>query len=122
MRLCLALLAATLIVGDASGALADPAVEQGDPEKGKQVFMIYCVTCHGEHGDGKGPVGKTLQPPPRDFTVGKFLYGGTDQAIFEVITNGAASKGGSPLMAPWGAVITEQDRWNLVAFVRSLKK
>jgi hypothetical protein len=39
-----------------------------------------------------------------------------------VITNGAASKGGSALMAPWGAVIPEADRWALVKYIRSLHK
>jgi mono/diheme cytochrome c family protein len=95
---------------------ADP-----DPAKGKQVFSTYCVTCHGEKGDGQGPVGKTLNPPPRDFTKGDFKFGGTDKDLFEVISNGAAAKGGSPLMAPWGAVVPEADRWALVKFIRTLK-
>ena len=77
---------------------AGPALAQDDP--GKQIFNIYCATCHGENGDGQGPVGKTLQPPPRDFTKADFKYGGSDQDLFDVISNGAASKGGSPLMAP----------------------
>lgn len=101
-----------------SSAQADAA----DVTVGEQRFKLYCVTCHGENGDGQGPVGKTLNPPPRDFRKGDFVYGGTDQAIFEVITNGAASKGGSPLMAPWGAVIPENERWALVKFIRSLKQ
>jgi high-affinity iron transporter len=100
------------------GAAADPA----QVERGKQLYSTYCATCHGPNGDGQGPVGKTLNPPPRDFTKAEFKYGGTDKDIFEVISNGAASKGGSPLMAPWGAVISEQDRWALVAYIRSLKK
>jgi mono/diheme cytochrome c family protein len=92
------------------------------PAKAKQVYDTYCQACHGPNGDGKGPVGVALQPPPRDFTKADFLYGGTDQDLFEVITNGAATKGGSPLMAPWGAVIPEADRHALVRFIRSLKK
>ena len=39
-----------------------------------------------------------------------------------MISNGAAAKGGSPLMAPWGAVIPEEDRWALVKYIRSLVK
>lgn len=111
----LALVAASSLTRSAGAA-------EGDPAKGKQVYTLYCTTCHGESGDGQGPVGKTLDPAPRDFTKADFKYGGTDQAIFEVITNGAASKGGSPLMAPWGAVIPEADRWALVAYIRTLKQ
>ena len=116
MRFCLTLLASLAVLG-ASVSLAQDEVAQG-----KQVYMLYCVTCHGESGDGQGPVGKTLNPPPRDFGSGDFKFGGTDQAIFDVISNGAAAKGGSPLMAPWGAVIPEADRWALVKFIRALKK
>lgn len=112
-------LAVGLLVGT-SQILADTS--GADPGKGQELFKIYCVTCHGESGDGSGPVGKTLNPPPRDFTKGDFQFGGTDQDLFEVISNGAASKGGSPLMAPWGAVIPEPDRWSLVAFIRTLRK
>ena len=106
-----------------AGLFAGPArAADGDAVKGGQVYALYCVTCHGATGDGQGPVGKTLQPPPRDFTMGDFKFGGDDQSVFDVISNGAASKGGSPLMAPWGAVIPEADRWGLVAYIRTLKK
>ncbi len=109
-------LALLSFLAGASSALAQ------DAANGQQIYSLYCVACHGEKGDGQGPVGKTLEPAPRDFTQGDFKYGGTDQAIFDVITNGAASKGGSPLMAPWSAVIPEADRWALVKHIRSLMK
>jgi mono/diheme cytochrome c family protein len=106
------------------GGAAPSKAEEGaiDPAKGKQAYDLFCVTCHGPSGDGKGPVGVTLDPPPRDFNAGEFKYGGSDQDVFDVITNGAAAKGGSPLMAPWGAVIPEADRWALVKYIRTLKK
>ncbi len=121
MRRTAALLLAPVLLWGASLALNAGAAD-ADPAKGKQVYEIYCQACHGPTGDGQGPVGKSLQPPPRDFTVGDFKFGGTDQDIFDVITNGAATKGGSPLMAPWGAVIPEADRWALVKYIHSLKK
>jgi mono/diheme cytochrome c family protein len=97
-------------------------VKAADATKGAQIFNMYCVSCHGPQGLGDGPVGKTLNPPPRNFQEAKFKYGDTPRAHFEVVTNGAASKGGSPLMAPWGAVIPEADRWSVIKFVMSLKK
>ncbi len=112
-------LAASLIL--ASVATADDKVASADVAKGKQAYSTYCFTCHGD-GSGNGPVGKTLKPPPRDFVTGDFKYGGSNQDIFEVISNGAASKGGSAMMAPWGAVIPEDTRWALVKYIRSLKK
>ena len=121
MRSAITLVLSTALLAASTLALA--GVEQGDAAKGKQLYTTYCVTCHGETGDGQGLVGKTLDPPPRDFTQGAFKFGDSDQDIYEVIINGGAAKGGSPLMAPWGAVIpSEADRWSLVVYVRSLKK
>ena len=117
-----ALLAAGVLSLVAGYASAAGSIADGDIEVGKQKFNTLCVSCHGEKGDGQGPVGKTLNPPPRDFTKGEFKYGGTDQDIFDVISNGAAAKGGSPLMAPWGAIVSEKERWGLVKYVRSLKQ
>ena len=118
-RLVPALLTLSLI---GAGSVALAQADSADAAKGAQVYQLYCVTCHGVKGDGQGPVGKALDPAPRDFTTGDFKYGGTDQDLFDVITNGAAAKGGSPLMAPWGAVISEADRWAIVKHIRSLKK
>ena len=120
----LALSTAVIAAGGALLVLGTPAlagIEQGNAEKGKEIYTIFCVTCHGELGDGQGLVGKTLDPPPRDFTKGEWKFGGTDQDIFDVISNGGAAKGGSPLMAPWGQIIPEADRWSLVIYVKSLK-
>ena len=120
--------AVALVLVFAAASLARAAddfeakVKAADAARGAQVFVQYCATCHGPQGLGDGPVGKTLTPPPRNFQEAKFKYGDTSKDHFEVITNGAASKGGSPLMAPWGKVISEQDRINLVKYVESLKK
>ena len=126
MRVLLGLGASLVILSAASAGLAadDAAakVAAADAANGAKVYKMYCETCHGPSGGGDGPVGKTLTPQPRNFQTGDFKYGGTDQAIFDVISNGAAPKGGSPLMAPWGAVVPEADRWALVKFIHSLKK
>ncbi len=120
--------AVALVLVFAAAAVARAAddaaakVKAADAARGAQVFAQYCATCHGPTGLGDGPVGKTLNPPPRNFQEAKFKYGDKDQDHFDVITNGAASKGGSPLMAPWGKVIPEADRWALVKYVVSLKK
>ncbi len=42
--------------------------------EGEESYLLYCRTCHGEKGDGKGPAAPALRPPPRDFTLGLFKF------------------------------------------------
>ncbi len=105
-----------------------PAAFAGDVAAGKTSYTINCFACHGETGKGDGPVGVALQPPPRDFSGGEFVFDtdgdgvkGSDADLTNVIKNGAMKYGGSPLMAPW-ATLSDDEIANLIAFVRSLKQ
>ena len=113
----------------AAGAfLAAPTALAGDVAAGKAKYTMFCNSCHGPTGKGDGPVGAALNPKPRDFSVGDFKFDtdkdgtpGSDTDLRNVIKNGGTAYGGSPMMAPWGATLSEADLDNLVAFVRSLK-
>jgi mono/diheme cytochrome c family protein len=105
-----------------SPVLAEGPIDSANLEIGREKFQLFCASCHGPGGAGDGVAAKGLNPPPRNFIQGEFKYGGTDRDIFEVISNGAASKGGSPLMVAWAPVIPEADRWALVKYIRSLKQ
>jgi mono/diheme cytochrome c family protein len=101
--------------------------EDADPEEGKASYTMYCMTCHGEKGDGQGPAGAALNPPPRDFSKALFSFDtdgdgqtGTDADLAAIIKNGAAQYGGSPLMTPW-LHLQQQDIEHLVAYIRSLE-
>lgn len=42
--------------------------DQAALARGLEVYEIYCVSCHGPVGDGKGIAAPDLLPPPLDFT------------------------------------------------------
>lgn len=41
---------------------------------GSRVYKEKCAHCHGSSGDGRGPTGLYVYPPPRDFRLAKFKY------------------------------------------------
>jgi len=44
------------------------------PVDGEAVYRERCAFCHGDNGDGNGPVAKYLSPRPRDFTSSQFKF------------------------------------------------
>jgi len=120
--------AAVLVALTSFGVLAIPNAALADAAKGKSLFITNCSSCHGNGGKGDGPVGKALNPPPRDFTIGDFKLDadkngtpGEDADLKLVIKNGAAAYGGSPMMAPWPA-LSDGDVDSIIVFIRSLKQ
>lgn len=47
---------------------------QSKTEKGKILYLAHCASCHGEKGNGQGPVAKYLWPKPRNLTSGITKY------------------------------------------------
>ena len=83
--------------------------------QGKKLYEQNCLPCHGPKGDGKGPAGVLLTPPPRDFNVplAQWTHSRGDlKKVFDVISKGVPNTA----MVPW-AHLPEQDRWGLVYFV-----
>ena len=57
----------------ASGAPRARASEPpGDVGEGKVLYERYCVSCHGELGDGNGEAAPNISPKPRDYRQGVF--------------------------------------------------
>ncbi len=120
-------IAATIAVSLTVG-LPGSGLAEGDAAAGKPLYEINCLICHGVTGAGDGPVGVALQPPPRDFSVGEFMFDtdgdgakGTDVDLKTVIQKGGMEFGGSALMAPW-PTLSEEQIANIVAYIRTLKK
>lgn len=93
---------------------------RGDPVRGAAVYAQYCAMCHGAGGKGDGPAGMALNPRAADHTDPEYMGSLSDAHIYQAIAKGGMSVGKSPLMAPWGSVVSDQDIRNLVAFIRQL--
>jgi len=103
---------------------------RADIAKGKEVYngIGACASCHGAEGNGDGIAAAALNPKPRSFVQGNYSLdtdkdgkAGTLADVTNVISNGAAAYGGSPLMVG-RADIPEADRKSLAEYILSLKK
>jgi high-affinity iron transporter len=83
--------------------------------KGAKVFDVNCKACHGPEGHGDGPVGAALEPAPKNLPELAAQVG--DDYLFWRISTG---KPGTS-MAPWKDILTEEQIWQAVAFIRTLK-
>lgn len=55
-------------------ALPDRVIPPDVLRRGFVTYQRHCAGCHGVAGDGRGPSGVGLSPPPRDFTRGAFKF------------------------------------------------
>lgn len=82
---------------------------------GKALYLGNgCAACHGLLGDGTGPVGRTLMPPPRNFrAVEAFRNGADELAIAQTLATGIPNGGAMPLYAH----LTHAERRALALYV-----
>jgi mono/diheme cytochrome c family protein len=84
---------------------------EGDPAAvatGAKLFIAYnCLDCHG--ADGSGAMGPSLAD-------GRWHFGGAPAEVFESIYQGRPEG-----MPAWGSLISPDQIWMLVSYVRSLE-
>lgn len=82
--------------------------------RGKILFARYCTPCHGPEAKGNGPVSAKFPPAPnlRYASICKR----TDGFLYGTLTAGGKA------MPSMREGTSSRDRWDLVAFVRSLQR
>lgn len=58
-------------------------------QRGDYLYGIYCISCHGEKGEGDGIGAINMVPPPRNFKkVSDFKNGANIQGIYKTLLEG----------------------------------
>ena len=83
---------------------------------GRGAFTNNCMRCHGEGGLGDGPDARTLRVLPADMTVHVPLH--NDGTIFLWISEGIPIDSDDKAMPPFRDLLTEEERWHLVNYLR----
>jgi len=98
-------------------------------EKGSELYATNCAACHGETGAGNGVFAAELAQPkgeshddiatgemtqaPADFTQAEHMLAASPAHLQGKIIRGGMGTG----MPYWGPIFTEQETWDLVAYL-----
>ncbi len=82
-------------------------------ESGKKIYLTSCSPCHGEKGKGNGPLSVSLKPKPANHSAADFQKQKDGELYYKIIT-------GRNAMPPYKTVLTEEEIWNVINFIRTL--
>jgi high-affinity iron transporter len=88
-----------------------------DVGAGRTLYAQNCASCHGALGMGDGPAARGMTPAPPPLGDAEAMADRTPALIFRVISVGIA---GTPMIA-WGDRLTADQRWNIVAYLHTLR-
>ena len=102
-------------VGIAERKLHNPyAYTKANLEEGKVLYTRICSHCHGEQGNGQGPVGLKFKGVP-NYATG-YYKNMNDGHIYHVI------QWGRNRMMPHGSQVNPEERWKIAMYVRVLER
>ena len=82
---------------------------------GAALYKEACLRCHGEKGDGLGPIAIYLDPSPRDLTKASFMNSKPRERFKKAIQEGVAGTS----MPPWGKAMSEAQVDGLLDYVEA---
>ena len=85
--------------------------------RGQMVYAAQCESCHGASGMGEGPAGQALDPAPAPIAHTSQML--SDGYLFWRISEGGHSF--ATAMPAWGEALSQQARWDLINYMRSLE-
>lgn len=85
-------------------------------EKGKNLYIKHCASCHGDTGDGKGVFAERLNPKPTNFLTKEFKEAIVPHMIFNYAVHGIPSG----VMKPLSEALDYKNLWNLSYYVTAM--
>lgn len=95
---------------------------RGDPGRGVALYRDRCMLCHGGQGEGWDWSKKMETPPVPVPDLAQVAPVRSDQYLFDVVKEGGEAVGMTRFMPPFGFQLTDEQVWDLVAYMRALTK
>ncbi len=96
------------------------ASDSGAIQAGAQLYAANCAACHGAEAMGDGPAANSLNPRPQPLaTEMKALQ---DDYLFWRVAEGGAFPPFSSAMPAWKTILSEEQMWQVIAYLRTLSK
>jgi mono/diheme cytochrome c family protein len=100
---------------EAAGLASAVPVTKDTVAAGAVYYEYYCVFCHGQYGDGNGPVGESYAPKPADLREQKYAAYSDGQLLRGMLLG----TGHEPVLE---RVVLPEHRWPLVHYTRGFTK
>lgn len=84
-------------------------------DQGEQLYGERCAACHGVGGRGDGPQAASLATSPPDLADQERMAGKSAEELFQAISDGVG-----PDMPAYAGELSEEERWALADYLRSL--
>lgn len=107
---------AGLIVASVGTVMASTMLQKtdyttADINNGKEKYLTYCISCHGERGHGDGIAGATLPEKPSNIYNGITSPFEFESELYSTVLNGNEG------MPAWGAVLSRSDIKDIFGYV-----
>jgi mono/diheme cytochrome c family protein len=85
-------------------------------QRGEILFSIYCALCHGDKGQGDGPLAEHYEDRPIRTLTSANITAQFDGQLFRTISEGLSR------MPPQAEALTPRERWDVINYLRTLEE
>lgn len=102
-------------VGTTASASSSPPASRPNPEAGSSIYAEKCVGCHGPRGLGDGPLVANLPASPPPIGEASFAREAKPEDWYTIVSVGNRER-----LMPAFASLSDQERWDVVAYALTL--
>lgn len=88
-------------------------------ERGRQLFLAKCASCHGKPDEGRSARAGSFQPPATDFTQREYRQIEPAYLFWRIQVGKTVEpyRSQGSVMPAWGAHLSDRQIWQLVAYL-----